>query len=97
MNEEQQIRREMQRGADAQALLENALLIEALDAYETEIVNQWKTSPLRDADGREKLRLMLDASTKFRAYLQTTVNTGKLATASLREPKGVLQSLFGTR
>lgn len=92
-DQEAQLRREVQRGANAQALIDNPLMIEALDAYENEIVNQWKTSPLRDADGREKLRLMLDAATKFRAYLLTTADTGKLASATIQEKRDPLTRL----
>ena len=43
-----------------------------------EITSAWKASPLRDLDGRERLRLMLEAQIKFRQYLQSVIDTGKL-------------------
>lgn len=92
------LRKEVQRGADAQALLDNPLMLEAIQAYEDEITNLWKTSPLRDVEGREKLRLMLEASSKFRAYMVTTVETGKLATAQIKtatQQPGLLRRAFG--
>ncbi len=70
---------EVSRGAHARAALENPLILEALEAYEKEITEQWKNSPLRDVEGREKLRLMLEAQKKFRQYLQTTMDSGKIA------------------
>jgi hypothetical protein len=70
---------EMQRGADADAALANPLIAEALSAWESEITRSWQTSPLRDVEGRERLRLMLEASKSFRAYLLQTMQTGQLA------------------
>jgi hypothetical protein len=82
---EQQLRTEMQRGEWARQLQENPLLREALDTYETEIVEAWKTSPVRDAEGRERLKLMLDAQKRFRSFLETTATTGKLASTQVQQ------------
>jgi hypothetical protein len=100
IDQDKQARMEVARGAQAGELLDNPLIVEALDAYENEIVQLWKTSPLRDVEGREKLRQMLDAATKFRAYMMTTVETGKLAKAQIRDAvrkPGPLAGLFSTR
>lgn len=70
---------EMQRGSWAHELRENQLLHEALTAWEKEITEAWKTSPLRDAEGRERLRLMLEASAKFKAFISQTIETAELA------------------
>jgi hypothetical protein len=70
---------EMQRGADAEAALANPLIAEALSAWETEITRTWQTSPLRDVEGRERLRLMLEASKTFKGFLLETMQTGQLA------------------
>lgn len=63
----------------AKEVLENPLLVEALVHYEQEITSQWKASPLRDEAGQLKLRLMLAAHDHFRTYLETTMESGKLA------------------
>ena len=63
----------------AREVLENPLLEEALAHYEQEIVSLWKASPLRDVEGRERLRLMLAAQEHFRTYLTNTMAAGKLA------------------
>ena len=70
---------EMQRGADAEAALANPLIAEALSAWESEITRSWQTSPLRDVEGRERLRLMLEASKTFKGFLLETMQTGQLA------------------
>lgn len=77
MNEAQQLNR----AARAQELLDNPLLSEALDAWDKEITDAWKNSPLRDAEGREKLRLMLEAAKKFKEHLTKTVETGQVIRA----------------
>ena len=69
---------EIQRGAHAAEALANPLIAEALGAWETEIVEAWKRSPLRDAEGRERLRLMLEAAQHFRSHLERTIQTGEL-------------------
>ena len=69
----------MKRGAQAEELLAHPLLAEALSAFETEIVEQWKNSPARDQDGRERLWSMLQANRRFQQHLQTHMETGKLA------------------
>jgi hypothetical protein len=68
----------------AKEVLDNPLLIEALAHYEQEITSQWKASPLRDVEGRERLRLMLAAHEHFQSYLTSTMEAGKLA--RVRQP-----------
>lgn len=75
---------ELTRSSQAQAALENPLIAEALSAWEMEITEAWKTSPLRDAEGRERLRLMLEASKQFKAHLERTVETGQIRRAQIQ-------------
>jgi hypothetical protein len=63
----------------AKEALENPLVQEALEHYEQEIVTAWKNSPLRDVEGRERLRVMLETHRAFREFLQNTMESGKLA------------------
>lgn len=69
---------DLSRAAQAAELLEHPLIVEALQAFELEIIEAWKKSPARDVEGRERLRMMLDSQEKFKACLQSMVNTGKL-------------------
>ncbi len=69
---------DLSRAAQARELLEHPLLVEALEAFEKEVIAEWKKSPARDQEGRERLFLMLKASDKFRSCLESMVTTGKL-------------------
>lgn len=51
--------REIQRGERAAQLLQDELIVEALETIEKEYTERWKNSPVRDAEGREKLYLMV--------------------------------------
>jgi hypothetical protein len=84
---------EIERGARAQELRDNPLLAEALSVWETEVVETWKRSPLRDVEARERLRLMLEASKEFRAFLQITIERGQLAKVPTQQPRSVLQKV----
>lgn len=75
-------REHLQRADHAQALLEHPLLKEALEHYETEITEAWKTQNASPAD-RERLHQMLKAAQHFRRYLQSTVETGQLIRAKV--------------
>lgn len=63
----------------AREVLDNEVFQWAMTQIRDEVIQQWASSPVRDADGREKLWLILKASEKFEAILKTTLDTGKLA------------------
>lgn len=75
---------EMHRGDEARLLLENETLKAALDAIESEVVNQWEQCPARDKDGKEALWQLLKTSKKFRRLLAGYVETGNLARENLK-------------
>ena len=80
------------RGQRAAQLLDDAVLVEALEAIELEVVTQWEQCPARDKDGKEALWQLFKTSKKFRGLLLGYVQTGKLATENLRrheEPRGL--------
>jgi hypothetical protein len=83
---------EMHRGHKAAELLENTLLQEALKAIEGEVVEQWAACPARDKDGKEALWQLMKTAQKFRHILTGYVETGKLASETLKrfeEKKGL--------
>jgi hypothetical protein len=75
---------EVSRGAQAAELLEHPLLAEAISAVERNIIEQWTNTTPRDAADRERYYLMLLASRAFQQHLTTHIETGKLASASLK-------------
>lgn len=66
------------RAANAAQLLENKLLVESLEAIESEILRQWEDCPARDTEGREELWKYYKIAKKFRGVLQGVVENGKV-------------------
>lgn len=90
-------------GARAQDVLDNEAFSGAFDAIEQELVSAWKSSPARDAAGRESIWTYLHLLHKLRAQLTTTMETGRLAQLDLEHKRNLrerardgLSSLFGS-
>jgi hypothetical protein len=79
MTDEQRIHRSTR----AQEILGNEEFDAAFRLIEEELTTAWKSSPQRDAEGREKLFLALTMLGKVRLALEDTVNTGKIARVNL--------------
>lgn len=76
-----------QRGYDAaraKDVLENEQFQRSFEMIEAEVLQQWKSSPARDAEGREKLWSYLQLMSKFKATLEATINSGRLAELDLQ-------------
>lgn len=69
---------EVQRGLDAERLLREPLIVEAFEILDEEYTRAWKTSPVRDAEGREKLYLTQLMLERFRAHLRIAMENGQL-------------------
>lgn len=95
--DQQELHAQQDRASKAQALLENELLSEALEAIEREILDQWVECPARDKEGKEALWQLIKTARKFRGVLQGYVQTGKLATDKLKrfEKDSVIRRLIG--
>ena len=76
---------ELQRGAQAQSLLNDPIIRDALAAIKTQVIDQWAACPARDTEGREWLWRHYQVALKFEEALQEVINTGKLARAMERE------------
>ena len=86
MSESEQI----ERGRQAQEILEHPLVVEFFEAAEKELWEQFKTSPLRDEEGREKIRLLSECMTKFRLALESHVTTGKMVLMEQEQKRSML-------
>lgn len=71
-------------GDQAKLILENEAFTNAFDAIEKDVIEQWKSSPARDEEGREKLWTYLQMLHKLKASLTTTLETGTLARVELQ-------------
>lgn len=87
MSDEAQLRR----GNRAKEVLENEEFQRAFGSIEEELTQAWKTSPQRDAEGREKLFLALTMLSKIKASLEQTVDSGKLALLNLQHQNPTMQ------
>jgi hypothetical protein len=67
------------RGREAQSLLDNPLLTEALATMRKATVDQWKDMDLRDKEGALLLLQMAKVTDRFEGILRGIVDTGKLA------------------
>lgn len=85
---------EIRRGERAAALLGDDLLSDAFTTIEREYTKQWIDSPARDAEGREKLYLMVKTVQRLRLELQSVMETGQIAKATLAERVGRTLSRF---
>lgn len=73
---------EISRGKNALRLLENPLLVEALEAIESRFRNKYENTLLSQHDLREEAYRMLCAVKELRQHLTSFVTTGKMATVA---------------
>ena len=79
---------EIARGERALQILQEPLLVEAFETIEQELIEQWQKSPVRDVEGREKLYLTLLCLHRVQTHLQSVLETGKIAKATLAQRAG---------
>lgn len=70
---------EIARAARAAAIIEDPLVVDALDAIRSAALHAWENSAPHDTEGRERAWHRLRAANEFRANLQSHVDTGKMA------------------
>ncbi len=75
--------REVSRGVRAKAIIEDEIVVEALDAIEVELRADWEGSPPLDAAGREEAYRMLGAAKAFRTRLAKVIDDGAVAQAEI--------------
>ena len=79
-----EINQRIYNGDRAREVLENEAFAAAFDDIRQEITDQWKQSPVRDHEGREKLYELLRLTDKLEATLRRSLETGKLAVEELK-------------
>lgn len=87
---------EAQRGVRAKHILEDEVYRDAWNAVEASIVDRWKSSPIADAEGQQKLRMMLHVMASVRRQLEDTMDTGKLASAQIEEEQSMRAKVLRT-
>lgn len=79
---------DVERGRQAQELLNNELLKGALDAIEREVFEAWATAPALSKDEKEALWQHVRACRNFRSVLIGYIQTGALAADTLKRFEG---------
>lgn len=77
--------------ARAREVLENEAFNAAFKEIEQEVLDKWKNSPARDAEGREKLWTYLTLLTKVRMHLESKMQDGKQAELDLEYRRSLRQ------
>ena len=77
-------------GNRAKEVLENEQFTAAFEAIEKDLIDAWKTSPQRDAEGRERIHQYLSLLAKVKSHLVSTMETGKLAELEVRHRQTLL-------
>ena len=67
------------RGREAQSLLDNPILSEALETMRKATIDQWKETDMRDKEGQLLLLQLAKVTDRFEGLLRGIVDTGKLA------------------
>ena len=83
--EEGKLNDESARGARARALLESEPFKNALEAVKSGIVRAWETSPVRDAEGQQYLRLMRKVLDDLIKHISDAADSGKMADIQLHQ------------
>jgi len=78
------LNKQISRGQKAKELLEEPLLQDSLKAIRNKLDIEWKNSPLRDVEGREKIFFLVKAIDELEAMLISEMETGKLASEQLK-------------
>lgn len=79
MTEQRQLSERIYDGEQSKQVLENPAFAKAFDDIKTEYTQAWMNSPARDAEGREKLYLMVKLAEKLQATLILSMEDGKMA------------------
>ena len=82
---------EVERGRQAQAVLDNPVYAEGYAQIEQELMHKWRDS--RDAHEREQLHRLLMALTLIRSRLEATMRTGKVALDKITQRQTLAQRI----
>lgn len=82
---EDRLEDERKLGADAEYLLDHPIYKDAVNRLRDEIMQQWRNAPARDAEGRERLWVMLKLLERIEAHIATVAQTGRMASKQIAD------------
>lgn len=74
-------------GEQAKQVLENPAFDRAFADIKQEYMNAWMNSPARDAEGREKLYLMIKLANQLQMTLQSSLLDGRMAKIQMEQER----------
>lgn len=77
------------RALRARQLMEEPLIVEVFETIETQILEQWKSAPARDSEGREKLWMMMKLTDRLKLHFVSILESGQLADAQMLEQEKI--------
>lgn len=83
-----QLRRDVERAARAEALINDELLAEAFTTLKATYLEVWEASNLRDTEGRERLFQAVKLVGSVQSHLQIILSNGQLAKHELAAMTG---------
>ena len=80
----------LKRSRDAERLMNDPMLKDALNIIERDLTEAWHACPVRDVEGREVLWRMAVTARKFRDILKGTMESGKLAADQIQQKQSFI-------
>jgi signal transduction protein with GAF and PtsI domain len=87
VSDEMTLRRAMERGAKAKAILDDAFVKEAFAVIEGHIFSKFKDAPIRDEEGVLKAKQLFHAATLFRRVFEDAIRNGQAAENALEQKR----------
>lgn len=78
------LNKDLERGARADRLLKDEVLVKAFSDVEAAIIERWKACPIKDRESAHEYKLMQKLLNDVRANLEQAVADGKIAATELK-------------
>jgi hypothetical protein len=93
MSDEFTLRKAMESGTRAHAVLDSDAYKDAFNAVRAAILDQWENCPIRDREGAHELKLMLKLHGDVKRHMEKAVEDGKFAAQELKQDKTISQRI----
>lgn len=80
---------ELRKGEQARQIIESELYQEAKGSVRQAIIDKWIACPMRDREGAHELKIMLKLLGEVTGYIETAMQTGKMAAIQLESERKV--------
>lgn len=88
---EHQLIREIDRGRQAQAVVESPIFREAVDGLRDQLLGDWRATAPKDTQGREQLWLAQRLLQQIEAHLTQVMTTGVMASLQIDRDRTLMQ------